>query len=701
MRQKCCFIFAAAAAVSLLLSACSLFQDKNELSVPDSGKKGSDAQTSGIPEKNGSSTQTSGIPEKQKEKNDGQEISAQLPAKKPEPVPRVLSPIDKPAQYFFPHGHNGPLLIDGDCVIRAATWTRGDGIEFFDISDPASPKYTGGILSAGYISNIVSYRGICYAATGFSIFVFKKPENDNPPVLIENVLIRFPEGGVSQLAFSGDSLYCTAPDGLREYSLQKDGRPVYRCSFPSLTDLSFIAVTDRSLFYVRKKEPDTLYQQDFDATSHRFINAPKKQKFQKNISRLMVIQNKIFVLSKDILFDSQGVMQMTDKRRIIDACPVSQENKVLFLIKDDKTGQVDFQVFDGKQWQSAGTDFSRSGGYMAANNKWFVWYQDEGLYFRMSADPGKNGHIPIVACEAPVLYVPPFACSLDKHGNTFRLYGFDVSKPQQPETVCDMEIFWQSSGKSEFFYDIVMKPWSLFLYKERYLFAPNALLDVSNPSKPSVICQIPGYATVCTHADGKNRIWLAQNNVLSIYDGNKLPSLRLIAQIKTDEFIRQWTEFEIDGNYLYAHDRDRLVIYDVTDLQNPRRLSVLSLPGRSYKMVKAGDFLYIPPYDEWGQARTPFRVINVKNPSKPFIANELVEFKGISVLGIVVHNNRLFVAAGNHILVYSLEVPVLPVIKFRYSGPDKAMQSYSYIDIRDGVLVGKKYPRIDVWQVKK
>ena len=93
--------------------------------------------------------------------------------------------------------------------------------------------------------------------------------------------------------------------------------------------------------------------------------------------------------------------------------------------------------------------------------------------------------------------------------------------------------------------------------------------------------------------------------------------------------------------------------------------------------------------------------MDVKDPAKPFIAAEPEMHRGASILGIKYEDDKLYIADGRTITAYSLEDPLAPKPLITRSGPDKAMQGYNFIDIRDGILAGKKYPRFDIWRIEE
>lgn len=225
-----------------------------------------------------------------------------------QPVPDT--PTDAPAQYFFPHGHRGQIIAYDKFLVLAASWTRGDGIAFFDISDPKHPFYAYGLPSAGYIGDVVRRGDVLYFATGYSIQTVKMPfrktilkkithDDDCRPHILENTLIAFPGGNVRRLALSKDSLYVTAPDGLRKYTLAKDGRPEYSHTYRELKQLSAFAISGNNLYFVRSSMKNNVYRSSLanpekteavrvaKAPVEKLITAPDGQAFMFAGKKLM------------------------------------------------------------------------------------------------------------------------------------------------------------------------------------------------------------------------------------------------------------------------------------------------------------------------------------------------------------------------------------------------------------------------------
>ncbi|MBO5803093.1 MAG: hypothetical protein J6R64_05065, partial [Lentisphaeria bacterium] len=168
------------------------------------------------------------------------------------------TPADAPAQFFFPHGQNGPMVFAGDTLIRAASWTRGDGIEFFSLKDGA-PAYTGGLISAGYVMDMLCVsEKFLYLATDYSILSATGWQQGRP-VVLENHLISFPAGGVRKLATDGTFLYANTRDGIRTYRMMPDGRLIFEKMLEEKRTVTAMAATpDGTLYCVTREAPNTL-----------------------------------------------------------------------------------------------------------------------------------------------------------------------------------------------------------------------------------------------------------------------------------------------------------------------------------------------------------------------------------------------------------------------------------------------------------
>ena len=595
------------------------------------------------------------------------------------------TPADAPAQFFFPHGQNGPMVFAGDTLIRAASWTRGDGIEFFSLKD-GTPAYTGGLISAGYVMDMLCVKEkFLYLATDYSL-LSATGWQQGKPVVLENHLISFPAGGVRKLATDGTFLYATTRDGIRIYRIMPDGRLLFtRLLTEKSTVTAMTATPDGVLFYVTKDAPDTLI---------RFLPdgiGPLQEKVSFRIGGIFSDGKNAFLLNKNRLICAETKKDLLPAgEKIVRVIPRSDRNSLELITetageisrKSLSSGElVPLQKLTTADWNG---HLAGSGKYLAQSAQWI----------RVLDRAGKVLQIPMVHGEAPVVICAPYVYSVDRQGRNYVLYGFNTEKSQNPDMLPDLTLSWQAPKGPGFRYDIVIPPFAFYNWKDQYLFAPEALLDISDPAAPEVVANIKGPAACIVEDSGK--IYLAQGNFLSVLDAAKLPDVTPVQTFSKSKAVPLWSDIAVQGDLLYVNGRNKLTIFRIEggDL---KELSTLPLDGNSYKMIRINNLLYFAPYGR----NTPFRIVDVKDPAKPFIAAEPEMHRGASILGIKYEDGKLYIADGRTITAYSLENPLAPKPLITRSGPDKAMQGYNFIDIRDGILAGKKYPRFDIWRIEE
>lgn len=595
------------------------------------------------------------------------------------------TPADAPAQFFFPHGQNGPMVFAGDTLIRAASWTRGDGIEFFSLKD-GTPAYTGGLISAGYVMDMLCVKEkFLYLATDYSL-LSATGWQQGKPVVLENHLISFPAGGVRKLATDGTFLYATTRDGIRIYRIMPDGRLLFtRLLTEKSTVTAMTATPDGVLFYVTKDAPDTLI---------RFLPdgiGPLQEKVSFRIGGIFSDGKNAFLLNKNRLICAETKKDLLPAgEKIIRVIPRSDRNSLELITetageisrKSLSSGElVPLQKLTTADWNG---HLACSGKYLARSAQWI----------RVLDRTGKVLQIPMVHGEAPVVICAPYVYSIDRQGRNYVLYGFNTEKSQSPDMLPDLTLSWQAPKGPGFRYDIVIPPFAFYNWKDQYLFAPEALLDISDPTAPELVANIKGPAACIVEDSGK--IYLAQGNFLSVLDAAKLPDVTPVQTFSKSKAVPLWSDIAVQGDLLYVNGRNKLTIFRIEggDL---KELSTLPLDGNSYKMIRINNLLYFAPYGR----NTPFRIVDVKDPAKPFIAAEPEMHRGASILGIKYEDDKLYIADGRTITAYSLEDPLAPKPLITRSGPDKAMQGYNFIDIRDGILAGKKYPRFDIWRIEE
>ena len=524
-----------------------------------------------------------------------------------------------------------------------------------------------------------------YLATDYSL-LSATGWQQGKPVVLENHLISFPAGGVRRLATDGTALYATTRDGIRIYRIMPDGRLLFSRLLTEKSTVTAMTVTpDGVLFYVTKDAPDTLI---------RFLPdgiGPLQEKVSFRIGGIFSDGKNAFLLNKNRLICAETKKDLLPAgEKIVRVIPRSDRNSLELITetageisrKSLSSGElVPLQKLTTADWNG---HLACSGKYLARSAQWI----------RVLDRTGKVLQIPMVHGEAPVVICKPYVYSIDRQGRNYVLYGFNTEKSQNPDMLPDLTLSWQAPKGPGFRYDIVIPPFAFYNWKDQYLFAPEALLDISDPAAPEVVANIKGPAACIVEDSGK--IYLAQGNFLSVLDTSKLPDVTPVQTFSKSKAVPLWSDIAVQGDLLYVNGRNKLTIFRIEggDL---KELSTLPLDGNSYKMIRINNLLYFAPYGR----NTPFRIVDVKDPAKPFIAAEPEMHRGASILGIKYEDDKLYIADGRTITAYSLEDPLAPKPLITRSGPDKAMQGYNFIDIRDGILAGKKYPRFDVWRIEE
>ncbi|MBR4076756.1 MAG: hypothetical protein IKK25_07865, partial [Lentisphaeria bacterium] len=496
----------------------------------------------------------------------------------------------------------------------------------------------------------------------------------------------FPAGGVRKLATDGTFLYATTRDGIRIYRIMPDGRLLFsRLLTEKSTVTAMTATPDGVLFYVTKDAPETLI---------RFLPdgiGPLQEKVSFRIGGIFSDGKNAFLLNKNRLICAETKKDLLPAgEKIVRVIPRSDRNSLELITetageisrKSLSSGElVPLQKLTTADWNG---HLACSGKYLARSAQWI----------RVLDRTGKVLQIPMVHGEAPVVICAPYVYSIDRQGRNYVLYGFNTEKSQNPDMLPDLTLSWQAPKGPGFRYDIVIPPFAFYNWKDQYLFAPEALLDISDPAAPEVMANIKGPAACIVEDSGK--IYLAQGNFLSVLDAAKLPDVTPVQTFSKSKAVPLWSDIAVQGDLLYVNGRNKLTIFRIEggDL---KELSTLPLDGNSYKMIRINNLLYFAPYGR----NTPFRIVDVKDPAKPFIAAEPEMHRGASILGIKYEDDKLYIADGRTITAYSLEDPLAPKPLITRSGPDKAMQGYNFIDIRDGILAGKKYPRFDIWRIEE
>ncbi len=529
--------------------------------------------------------------------------------------------------------------------------------------------------------------------------------------MVENLLISFPEGKVTDLAVAGNMLFCSSPDGLREYEILDNGRLRYKTIWTDFKELISLSASGDTVYLVKKDMPQRI-----------FTIQPEKGQFQtpfkdfEKIRSLLAVSGKVYAVCGQQLLDQNGNNVLPEAFKMEEAYPAGKD-KIMIMASENMPGNGTsiqkkkviclLRGADGKIIRKI--DAGNLGGRsFFSDGERLVWHQDGCVKVASFDDLQKQMNMPVVYNEAPVVLVPPYVYGFDRSGGSrgiSRLYGFDLRKEQNlQKQIFDVCLTWPYDEKQPgFYYDIVLQPYDYLKVDNKYLFVPGALLDISNPAEPVLLDS--SMALAASYAiNGKKQIFLAQGSKMTVLDGTKLPEIKVLTEIPADpENMPMWSDVIAEGDYLYANGRNKLVVYRITDLDNPVKVASLTYPEKSnvYNMAKNGKYLYCPNYSFFGGDRNPLNIIDISDPEKPVFAPAFQDWPETSVLQVTVDQNKLYVGTGIQVIRYDVSDPLNPVKDKEWTAPDKAMQDYYYTDVCDGILAAKKYPRIDAWRIEE
>jgi hypothetical protein len=111
-------------------------------------------------------------------------------------------------------------------------------------------------------------------------------------------------------------------------------------------------------------------------------------------------------------------------------------------------------------------------------------------------------------------------------------------------------------------------------------------------------------------------------------------------------------DFCTDGSYLYCAIFNGLIIFDISDPENPDSVGCLYFPQGSYHIDKYQDYVYLE------QSSDGIAIVDVSDPANPDSVRRLKDY--FSYSDIYVKSNFGYVLYGSSLIVYDLTDPAHP-----------------------------------------
>lgn len=169
------------------------------------------------------------------------------------------------------------------------------------------------------------------------------------------------------------------------------------------------------------------------------------------------------------------------------------------------------------------------------------------------------------------------------------------------------------------------------------------LLDVSNPQAPNVLGRHEEFGKVNDIAVGGNLLLLSITSAaVALLDVSDPRAPRKVGELN---LIGGFSDAIISGDYAYVLMSNRLVTFDLTNLHSARVLSELPLDlyRETRRLNLAGKHLLIADSRDPSYRNSRVRVVNVANPTAPFVRGELQE--NVYLMGVATSAHFAYLAA--------------------------------------------------------
>lgn len=154
------------------------------------------------------------------------------------------------------------------------------------------------------------------------------------------------------------------------------------------------------------------------------------------------------------------------------------------------------------------------------------------------------------------------------------------------------------------------------------------LVDVRDPSKPSIVGYVGVMKPFAVEIIGTNAFVLTETDGLHVIDINTPSSPLEIARLALPEGFRpDW--MEVHGNLVAIHNRAGTLLVDVIDPAGPKIVGVIDIgPFRVGQVVVSNNLLYITvdDVDLWA--------IDVSDPSVPLVVSEFENIAGGTLFNV-------------------------------------------------------------------
>ena len=602
-------------------------------------------------------------------------------------VQSVIYPDHGQRRIAFPAASELTSPRVSGCSVTAGT-SGGYGVLRFDLRDPEAPKFMRGIPYCGEITGepaFLAYYGYYPMKDGLltvgvltdSLEFFEFIPFRSPPRMV-------------RISEPRRELFVLADDGLRTFDISFPSRPVlsgFDSSLRSGTTAAFCLMPDGGIVRL-------------DGSNPRLVHLPggEKRTFGEDVKKLFEKEGKLLVLTK-----SNRLLDESGNEILHTAENFSVENGVSSWFSCEKDIEYFHRESAGSKSLWRLPDLLKGCRSFHADGSLFAAVHDHVFHFGVLNDKEGTADIqssvPVIDLEEPLFLSGSMAYGVSgTDGRHFLLYGMDFRLPPRDGTPYDFLFpYTIPAGDGAG----VSRATDSILASGDFLFVPGALIRLSW-SGPEMVCTLGSPAAAVRSDESGRRVVMAYakrekaesepGHGAIVYDISELPVLRKIAE--TEEPAGFTDAIPSGENLWLLSPEGRIVCCSMT---TGKKISELPAPAgtRTSRFLLDGAFLHVLPAPE--DSSKIWRVIDIRNPEKPFVRNELEGLLSDGVSDAALSGKSLFAAEGTRIARFDISNPEKPVRKENFRGNDFNRSNYTGLEIRGKVLIGKKQGFLDVW----
>lgn len=616
----------------------------------------------------------------------------------------------------FPHGQNGPVNLSETHILLSNSWSRGNGLLLFEISDNGQISYAGGLPSLGYAMSTVFYRDTLYMTTTFSLIVADVPtEHGKPLTLARNIMIGFPDSNAKHVKRgngNSDKLFLACADGLRVFDITIAREPVLCAFHPEIKNVQGIGTAEGVFFYVVSDRSDEInvcsISEEGKLTFKKAIKvdgpvsllAGSGDKLIYSDTKTKKLHLKTF--DKDLNFTDRWTLDLIPESILVKdhvtAIVTGGSPKKLMIMKDEDLikGFHDSSV----RSLTIPDDISISLYKTDFNSKYIAFLDSKTGSMSLADITGDTvkrlSSIPVIFSEGNLLVTDKMVYSLSPAFGEALLYGFDYHKPN-PGMNFDVA-YTMPRQPDAFDYYIVVPATAMKELSDRYIVANGYLLDVSDPKAPKEVKDLKVSASHICYDKDRKLLYLAAKKRLVIEDVSSLPETVRLGEYAPSEKDTAIVDVEVKGDYAYILNKYNMIeVLDVSDPKNPVKIAEYKLPFETFDFEIYGNRLYIPA-GKWGTSGSPLLILDVSDPKKPIEAKIIPNFMETYAAAVYLHDGKFYVSDNGKIREFDLSDPLSPKFLHAYE-VDGESPHYAFFTVRDGKIYAKKYSGIDIWNI--